>query len=187
LVGGLLSLAAVLYYIPSVAYREAPAVPKPIPSLRICAQSKEFCTILAVGIFIAAAQNTFGTLNLFMLSTCFGIKREAFVIELALIYVVLGGILGLVFIIACNWILARIDKIRVLVFILIIVIALSIATFFVTLNASTLYVYLAIVVVMSTLAMPVGLIASLFIRDLVVFDAFVTSKCTISLIMNVSN
>lgn len=174
LIGGSLAIAATVYFLPSAVYREAPLVPKPIPSLRICIQSQEFRTILYVGILFSAGGSIYSTLGLFVLSTLFGIHRETTVLSLTIIVVIIGAIGGLILTIGLNFILAKIDKIRVLVFFLYIIIALAISTFFVALSPGGLYIYVAIHAVIGVLSLPVSVIASFLLRDLVVYDTFVT-------------
>ncbi len=175
-IGGMISLVIIVAYVPTTVYRQAPSVPRPIPSLRICIQSKEFRTILWLTIIIGAASSMYGQLVLFIFATCFGLNNESFVIQLTLASAVIGTIIGILLIISCNWIFKKIEKIRVFVFLLFILISLSIATFFLTLNRSTLYPYLIGTIIMTIIATPGSFILNLLLRDLVIFDTFVTSK-----------
>ena len=179
LIGGSCAIFATAYFLPSTIYRQAPSVPKPIPSLRICIQSQEFKTILCVGILVGAATSTYATLALFVLSINFDIHRETTVINLTIYAVVIAAVAGLILVIACNWVLQRVDKLRIIVLIMFIVIVCAIGTFFVSLSPSTLYFYVGFQTIIATLGMPVSLIASLLTRDLVLFDTFVTRKCQV--------
>jgi Na+/melibiose symporter-like transporter len=176
LIGGLLSLTSTVYVVPSVIYRQAPAIPKPIPSLRICLQSQEFRTILYMSIFLAAAQSTFASLSLYVISSCFHIHRVKFVNAIISDISTIGAMLGMILTIACQCILQKIDKIRVLALFLFILSACASISFFLSFRESTLYFYCALIVVIGVLSIPLGLISSLFLRDLVVFDTMLTSK-----------
>lgn len=187
-IGGIISVTATVYFLPSVVYRQAPAVPKPIPSLRICLQSPEFRTILNVGIVSLAALALLTTLTLFVLVSCFDLNREVFAGYILLVISIIGAICGMILNICCNWILKKIDKIRVLALIFFIIAAAAAVSFFLSLNASTLYFYCGVATLMVALAFPLRLILSLLLRDLVVFDTFVTSKFrTCFSMLNASN
>jgi hypothetical protein len=165
-----------VYFIPSTTFREAPAVPKPIPSLRICAQSQEFRTILVVSILSGAALNMYAALILVLLSINFGLNNESFAISIELVISIVGTLSGLLCIVLCNWILQKVDKIRVLVMMLFATMVFAVLNFISTLSSSLIYFYVGITIVMSIFAAVSSFLLGLLLRDLVIFDTFVTSK-----------
>ena len=180
-IGSLISLSVIVAYVPTTVYREAPPVPRPIPSLRICIQSEEFRTILWLSILIGSSVSLFGQSVIFITATCFDLNNESFIVDLGLFTGIIGVIVGILLVISCNWILKKFEKIHVLVLIIFIFIALVIVSFFLTFSRSTFYAYIIVSTVVGIIGLPGGFIIGLLLRDLVIYDSFVTRKLLLHL------
>jgi GPH family glycoside/pentoside/hexuronide:cation symporter len=174
-VGGI-SLGLLLYFIPSRIYREAPKVPDAIPSVRICFQTMEFRKVFTSYTLATTGASIFGSMILFLVLSCYGINNETFIITIALVLAVLTTLGGLIVLVASNWVFDKIEKIKVLVALLWVAIALMIAAFISTIPTTGLYAYLVFVCIFGIIGFPINLISTLFTRDLVVYDNFVTGK-----------
>lgn len=91
-----------------------------------------------------------------------------------LIIVVVGGAGGAVISVACLWILKIFDKLHVYRFFLVVVSIGSIFLFIYTIVIDDVTGFIAIAATVTLMAVPLNLINSFMVRDLVVYDTFVT-------------
>lgn len=176
LIGGSITTGLLLYFIPAKSYRVAKPLPKMIPSIRICFQTAEFRKIFYTAVSVSAGQSILGVMGFYLYYIGFHLQNQSFVITCALVTAVISGLMGMVFIIACNWILKYVEKVKLYTMILSAIFVLLIGLFFTTLNDAGFYPNLFITGVIGTCAMPIGLLGSLFTRDLVIYDTFATGK-----------
>lgn len=175
-IGGTFFTGIILFFIPGQIYRESPKVPDMIPSIRICSQSLEFRKIFSIVVMFNAAMGILGSTQLFLYYTCFEIQHMNFINELLLATALIAGIIGMLLNIACNWVLHKVDKIKVYMIITLWVSVFAAANFFTTFSRGGLYASFLISSAVALAYFPVVLIAQLFLRDLVVFDTFCTGK-----------
>lgn len=177
LIGGMITLLIMLYYVPGKVFREAKKLPNMIPSLRICFQTQEFRKVFMSSIFFHAAATIFATMTFLLLFLGFHRHNQSFVITCSLYDGIIAGLFGTLIIVACNWILTYVDKMKFYAILLSGIFFLSIGLFFTTFSPSAFYIYLFFVGLIGFLGVPAGMLITLFLRDLVVYDTFATCKC----------
>lgn len=171
-------------YIPNVVYRAAPVLPDLIPSLRICIQTVEFRSMLVNKILIGAAIAICSNIAFFYLMIGFDnvIHNISGAANWFIIIAGIAAFVGVILMVACNWLFKIWDKLQVYRFQAWIVVILSLGCFFVTLpgtnNNTNLYIYIGIGAALASLAFPIRLMDTLFVRDLVLYDTFRTGKCS---------
>jgi Na+/melibiose symporter-like transporter len=172
-------LYVVVKYIPNKVFRTAPKTPELIPSVRICMQTTEFVKLMINSTLFSAASIIF--LNTLLLS--FILLYDAEKVQDAVNYTVVmsgvGGSLGVVLVISCNWLFKRFEKLNILRIFFAIVGFLSICIFFASLSHGENEMYGEIsYVIMGSVVLIIGfsvsLINNILLRDLVMFDKFLT-------------
>ncbi len=191
LFGGIISLILMVFFTPShpprtqnkakdtitindVTDDDEERVPAIIPSIRLCAQCKEFRQVFVNQVFVDAAISTFSTILVLLVITSYNINKESSASMLYVIISIVGGIIGVACNISCHWVLQRFDKLQVYNGLLLITIVACILVFLLSLNASNLIGLVVLGSILTIVAVPINLIYSLFVRDLVIFDTFVT-------------
>lgn len=167
----------VVKYVSNVVYRKAPALPELIPSVRICTQTVEFRKMLTNKILISAAIAIFANIAGFYLLIGFkNVNKVSAVTNLIVISAGIAAVVGVFLMVACHWLFKKWDKLQVYRAQIFIVMFLSIVCFFVTLDTdnNALVLYIAVGAAMASLAFPIRLMDSLFVRDLVLYDTFLT-------------
>ena len=172
-------------YIPNVVYRAAPPLPDLIPSVRICTQTVEFRKMLVNKVLIGAAIAIFSNIAFFYLMI--GFRNVNDVNGAANWFIIVAGIAafaGVILMVACNWLFKVWDKLDVYLFQAWAVMLLSLVCFFVSLDGGddALYLYIAIAAGMASLAFPIRLMDTLFVRDLVIYDTFITGELLLTTI-----
>ncbi len=133
LIGGAISLALMITCTPShparVSANETQLVPAIIPSIRLCAQCKEFRQVFVNQVFVDAAILTFSTIVILLLITSFDVKKESDASMLYLIMSIVGGMLGVACNVSCHWILQKVDKLQVYHSLLLLIVLVCITDF----------------------------------------------------------
>ena len=83
-------------------------------------------------------------------------------------------LLGLLFIVALNWILKRYDKLPVYAVLTWTVAVVAVLAFFSSLTSSGFYPFVFFLLILVVLSSPIGIIDTLFLRDLVIYDTFLS-------------
>jgi hypothetical protein len=179
LIGGVIALALMILFTPSKPFRETDRVPEVIPSIRLCAQSKEFRQVFINQVFIEGGIATYNAIIVLLLITSFGVKKEGTASMLYLLMAIIGGIIGVAFNVSCNWIFTKVDKLVVYKAILCICVLICVITFFIAFDADNFQGMLILGVIFGIISAPANLIFNMFIRDLVIYDTFVTGKAMI--------
>ncbi len=182
LIGGFIALALMILFTPTKPCRETDRVPQIIPSIRLCSQSKEFLQVFINQIFIEASAATYNAIMVLLLITSYAVKKEITASVLYLVMSIIGGIIGVAFNVSCNWIFTKVDKLEVYNILLLIAVIVCVITFFISFDADNLTGMIIIGVIIATIGAPANLIYNMFIRDLVIYDTFVTGKMNNNLI-----
>lgn len=163
-------------YIPSTVYRSAPKVPKIIPSVRLCSQTAEFRQIMTNKVLLGAAIATYATVVSFLLFFAFTANNTDYVVSILLIQAIVGAVCGVSFMVSCNWLLKTVDKLKVYKALMILIALLSFFSFFVVLSSTStaMNVFIVMSTLIAAIGFPVRLFDNIFVRDLVVYDTFLT-------------
>lgn len=175
-IGASLTTFILVTKIPNIVYREAVPLPDIIPSVRICSQTVEFRKMFLNKILLGAAIALFAAILAFYLLIGFpSISKVNDTVNFVIYVAGISAVVGLILMVSCNWIFKKLDKLKFYLYMIVFVIVLAFASFFVTLSRdkTALLLYVGIAAGMASLAFPVRLIDSLFIRDLVVYDTFI--------------
>lgn len=178
LIGGMISLICIVSFVPSVCYREQKKQPHIIPSVRMCAQYPDFLKLFWNRVFMESASVTYAALIYFMLATSFHMNNESSIVFVFLLCAIIGGIGGVIFCILCNWIFHYHDRLYVLWGLQLGEAILAFITFFISMSDSpaAFVIYVILCIAMATMGVPLLIITEVLMRDLVVFDTFVTGK-----------
>lgn len=180
LIGGAIALALMIFFTPSKPFRESDRVPQIIPSIRLCSVSKEFRQVFINQVFIEGCINTYNAIMVLLLITSYDVKKEGTASMLYLLVSIIGGIIGVAFNVSCNWIFTKIDKLQVYKVLLWICVFICVITFFISFDPSNFLGVIIIGVIFGIIGAPANLIFNMFIRDLVIYDTFVTGMFNIA-------
>ncbi len=177
-IGAPLSVAAAVLYVPNNVYRTAPRIPELIPSFRICMQSSGFRKLLVNTTCFSAAIAIFNSSLILILVMCFSVMKLDFAVTLVVYTSAFGGSLGVIFMILCNWLFKKYDKLNIMFVLLAVVFVLSIFMFFLTLasDSAALYIFIIFGSTIIVIGFGLNLINSVLLRDLIMFDSLVTGK-----------
>ena len=175
-VGLTISTFLMVHYIPSIVHRQVAKLPPLIPSFRIAARTNEFRTIFTNRVLIGSATSIFGAATglLFLIGFNLGTYTAYFIY--ALILTALIVIVVMFVNIGMNWLLRYVEKLRVYLCLAAAVAVLSTAAF-IPANFTNMSAFIAVFVFtlfISIISGPIGLIESLMVRDLIVYDTFIT-------------
>lgn len=178
---GVVILFFVVKYIPNKVFRTVPKTPELIPSVRISMQTTEFVKLMINSTLFSAASAIF--LNTLLLSfiLCYEAEKVKDAVEYTVVMSGVGGVLGVILMISCNWLLKRFEKLNILRIFFAIVGFLSFCIFFVSFShgKNVIYgeiVYAAMGIIVLTVGLSVSLINNILLRDLVLFDMFLTGR-----------
>ena len=176
--GALVSTFLLVYYVPSVVHQQVAKLPPLIPSLRIASRTNEFRTIFTNRVLIQGATSIFGNAASFLILIGFNVTSNSDFVIYSLLLGVVGTIAGLCLNIAMNWLLRYVEKLRVYLNLAAAVMVLSTVAFIPAniSNSTALVVFLLIILCLSIVGYPIYLIESLMVRDLILYDTFITGK-----------
>lgn len=155
--------------------REAPKNPDLIPSIRISCRTNEFRSVFAYKVIITSVVNIFTAVYGYYLLLAFDFSDLSKYTNLLVIIALVSAIFGIIINIICYWVLQRLDKIKFLLAILLIGSALCFASFFTILPGRSSFIgYVGLCIAVVIVGFPARLVESLVVRDLVVYDSFIT-------------
>jgi Na+/melibiose symporter-like transporter len=169
-----------VYYIPSIVHQQVAKLPPLIPSMRIASRTNEFRTIFTNRVLIGSATGIFAGAASFLFLIGFGLSTTSDFVIYSILLAVVGLIVSLFVNIGMNWLLQYVEKLRVYLILAATVTVLSTIAFIPAnfSNTSAFVVLLIFTLILSIISAPIGLIESLMVRDLIVYDTFITGKET---------
>lgn len=174
-----------VYYIPSIVHQQVAKLPPLIPSMRIASRTNEFRTIFTNRVLIGSATSIFSSAGSFLFLIGFGLSTNADFVTYSILLAVVS-ILGILFVnIGMNWLLRYVEKLRMYLYLTAGVAVLSLAAFIPAnfSNIAALVAFLVFTLLLSIIYGPISLIESLMVRDLIVYDTFITGKETTYLLI----
>ncbi len=180
-----ISTFLIVYYIPSVVRQQAAKLPPLIPSFRIASRTNEFRTIFTNRVLIQSATGVFSTAGSLLLITGFNLGTNKDFVTYSILLAIISIIGILIANVSLNWLLRYVEKLRVYLVLAVLVAVLSLVAFIPACFTTTgaLIVFLVFTVILSVASGPIGLIESLMVRDLIVYDTFITGKNASKLIL----
>eukprot|EP01036_Dinobryon_divergens_P024033 gene24033-32444_t len=174
--GTIVSTCLLIYYVPSVVHQQVAKLPPLIPSLRMASRTNEFRTIFTNRVLIQGATSIFGNAASFLVLVGFNVASNSDFVIYSILLGVVGTIAGLCLNIAMNWLLRCVEKLRVYLNLAAAVMVLSTVAFIPANipNATALVIFLLIIVLLTIVGYPIYLIESLMVRDLILYDTFIT-------------
>jgi len=170
--------SALLYFVPNTQLNSVPKQPELIPSLRTCMRSKEFKTIFINKCLLFSAISISLGLLTFLYVTGFFPAIECYkeIIPLIVgvtVIIVIGSVAVLA---SLQCILAKYDKLVVYRTVCVLAAIIALAIFPVSLpkGFTGFYLVIATSVLLTYCLVVLGSIDGFFLRDLIVFDQFVT-------------
>ena len=181
-----ISTFLIVYYIPSVVRQQAAKLPPLIPSFRIASRTNEFRTIFTNRVLIQSAMGVFSTAGSLLLITGFNLGTNKDFVTYSILLAIISIIGILIANVSLNWLLRYVEKLRVYLLLAALVAVLSLVAFIPACFTTTgaLIVFLIFEVILSVASGPIGLIESLMVRDLIVYDTFITGKNASKLILS---
>ena len=177
-VGTGVCLILLIYRVPNNVVRAVEKLPDLIPSVRLAMRTLEFRQLFANNVIFSVAVGLYFAATNFLLLIGFDtIKTMDEYVQYALVMGLIAGIVGVLATIACNSVLKKIDKLWLYLQLIKIVGVIGVTSFLLSaLSHSNVafYVFLSLNLCVTIFYAPMSLIMSLFIRDLVTYDTFVT-------------
>jgi len=177
-VGGSVTTYFLIYNITSVVYQKAPKQPSLIPSVRVAMKTREFQQLFANQVLIGVATGCFGSSAAFILAFQFNVIVKTSGVTLYLIGAAFGGaIIGMLSLIPCQSMINKgYEKLNLLLKSIFLASAVGFIAFFLAIGQSDLLFYLFFIIMMVAIAIsfPIGMIQKIMLRDLVVYDTFLT-------------
>ena len=127
-------------------------------------------------VLLGAAIATYATVVSFLLFFAFTANNTDYVVSILLIQAIVGAVCGVSFMVSCNWLLKTVDKLKVYKALMILIALLSFFSFFVVLSSTStaMNVFIVMSTLIAAIGFPVRLFDNIFVRDLVVYDTFLT-------------
>ena len=175
-----ISTFLLVYYIPSIVHQQVAKLPPLIPSMRIASRTNEFRTIFTNRVLIGSATGIYGTAASLLYLIGFNLATNADFV----IYSILGAIVILIaslFVnIGMNWLLRYVEKLRVYLMLAAVVAVLSTIAFIPAnfSNTAAFVAFFIFTIILSIISAPIGLVETLMVRDLIVYDTFITGTKT---------
>ena len=175
--------------VPNDVYRAVEKVPPLVPSCRLVSRTNEFRTFFMSYFLYTCAFTVIGTAILVLLFLNFHINKNADVINYEIIIGLTSGIIGILLTIGCNWLFARIEKWNIFCLLLMFEACVAFISFIPSSvrTKPALYALVALMVLAGIPYTTMSLATTLFIRDLVKYDVFITGLNRENMYMTVIN
>lgn len=150
-------------------------LPELVPSLRICARTNEFKSVFCLRVLIDSGVNIFITVVGYYVLIGFDLEKVSSYVNYLMYGSIAGACLGIPLTVTMNWVLLWYDKITLYLIVISLVFVLGILAFLITTpGLNSFEGYFILLCLINTLSYPAKLFDRLIIRDLVIYDTFMT-------------